>query len=120
MKTVKCSLLLACLLFLLGFISSSTCTASDIKTGPLAAIDNTTQTNVLEDDGIVGDNDDLDFDYEQYAYDESGDDDTYVDDQGEDSDLEPAPELDDPAPGPSGDDSAEAAPAPEPDSSDEE
>ncbi|MFA6012629.1 MAG: hypothetical protein WC799_21735 [Desulfobacteraceae bacterium] len=118
MKTVKCSLLLVCLLFLLGVTSSSTCTASDIKTGPLAALDNTTQTNDLNDDEVVEENDDFDFDYEQYAYDEGGDDDTYVDDQGEDSDLEPAPELDDPTPGTSGDDSAE--PAPEPESSDEE
>jgi hypothetical protein len=116
MKTVKCSLLLACLLFLLGFTSSSTCTASAINTGHLAALDNTMQTNDLDDQAVVEDNDDLDFDYEQYAYDESGDDDTYVDDQGEDSDLEPAPELDEPAPGPRDDDSADTAP----ESSDEE
>lgn len=114
MKTVKCSLLLVCLLFLLGVTSSSTCTASDIKTGPLAALDNTTQTNDLDDGAVVEDNDNFDFDYEQYAYDDSGDDDTYVDDQGEDSDLEPAPELDDPPSGPDGD------AAPEPESSDEE
>lgn len=123
MKTVKCSLLLVCLLFLLGFTSSSICTASDIKSGHPATLDNTTQADDLDDGAIVEDNDDLDFDYEQYAYDEGGDDDTYVDDQGEDSDLEPAPELDDPAPGPSGDDPAAEpapAPAPEPESSDEE
>lgn len=119
MKTVKCSRLLVCILFLLGFIYSSTCLASDTRSGHVTALDNTIKTKDLDDGAIVEDNDDFDFDYEQYAYDDSGDDDTYVDDdQGEDSDLEPAPEFDDPASGPSGDDSA--APAPEPESSDEE
>lgn len=116
MKTVKCSLLLVCLLFLMGLASSSTCKASDINKGHWAALDNTMSATDQEDEVIAEDDDALDLYYEQYASDESSDDDTYVDDQGEDSDLEPAPELE----GPSGDDGEDTVPAPEPETTEDE
>ena len=108
MKTVKCSLLAVCLLFLLSLVSCSTCKAGHIQTSPSVSPANDLLT---DEEAMTANDNDLDFDFEQYAYDDGADDETLPDDMDDDSDLEPAPEPDAPAPG--GDDGGGAAPEPE-------
>ncbi len=97
MKTVKHSLLAVCLLFLLSLVSSATCIAGHTQTSPCVA---PAGDSLADDDAITADSND--FDFEQYAYEDGSDEEPVTDGMDDDSDLEPAPEPDAPAPGDDG------------------
>jgi hypothetical protein len=110
MKTVKLALTAACLLFILGLVSCST------RSSNIAAfanqpekINHASLAVDLNDDAYLTDSDDDHFDYEQYASEDSGDDDTYMGDPEED--LEPAPDFGNPPP--PTDDGSDEAPVPD-------
>ena len=108
MKTVNGARVVMCLMVLMLCVPGSAISAGHDCTAGLTILDPGFAPDG-DDEHYAPEADDL-ADPEQYAYDESGEDETYMEEPEDDSDMEPAPEPEDPGPDQAdgGDDEPEA------------
>lgn len=98
MKTVYGSLVVMCLLAVMLCVPNSAVSAGHDAAAILTTLDPGLTMVEDGDDTLYALEGDDPADLEQYAYDEGGEDETYMEEPEDDSDMEPAPEPDDSGP----------------------